>query len=274
MTIGVIPSGDGVALGTGVATTELTPAQGNLMPGDARMLLKVIPLHADITPTTVQSINTQLEIRSSDILNISPYFVLFPPISAGLGATYNTLTGKETWDINAPLTGGENYHAFATPLVANAVAPQAMAHFLISNDPKDYAPAPQYHSKLGTLTATGTTANADVAGTPYSINGVQFGVTEIFGIVHPKTIAAGDAILGQIKMVSSDFRDAYYEMCPVYAQSFGLGATGSFLTPGVSRQKVNIPKKAGITQVNLQDYLRLSLLPASAGSFISGVVYV
>lgn len=274
MVIGVIATGDGVSLGTGIVRLELTPTQGKTLPGKAVMLLGVKPLMADITPTTVQSISASLELTSDSIENLAPYITLFPPVGAGLGLTFNTFTGMEYYEINAPLQGGEAIHAWGQALVANTVAPQAMAWMIVSTDYRDFVRTPQNHRKIGTLTSMGTTVNSDVPGTPYSITGVRGGLTEIFGLVHPKTIAAGDAILGQIKISSSELEGSLDEMCPLYAQSFGLGATGSMLIPGVARQKVNIPKKLDVTQVNIQDNLRCSLLPASAGSWISGVAYV
>jgi len=269
MTVGVIRSGNSASLGTGTTKTSI----GNIyFPNDARALLSVKPVMANITPTAAQYCAARLDVESSDIRNMLPFEVLFAPIGSGLGVTYNTLTGMDTWGIGAPLTGGESITAHGTSLANNTVAPEAAAYYVVSNNPQDLN-FPQRHAKLGTVTAAGALAtgtDADKAGTKYSFSGGRR-IVELFGSFLPKTIAAGDALVGGIKFTSSEFVDNYPFELPLYPWSFGLGSTGSILIPGVSRQKVDIPLKPG--QVNVQDYLNCGLLAATAGDFIDGVVY-
>lgn len=265
MTIGITHVG-ATSLGTGTTKTKIGGAS-MVLPADARSILAIIPIMADITPTTVQSISARVDVESSDVKNLGPFEVLTSPIGAGLGATFNTLTGKDEWLMGAPCEGGELVDIYGTALVANTVAPKMQCFVVISDNPPPFA---QRHAKLGTLTAAGTTADTDVAGTKYSFSGGRR-IVELAGMYHPKTIAAGDAILGYIKYNSSEFVQTWPYELPLSPNSFGLGATGSMLIPGVSRQKTDIAVKTG--QVNIQDYLNCHLLPASAGSWISGVVF-
>lgn len=271
MTTGVIRSGNSTSLGTGTTKTLLGGTAGATvyMPGDAKAILGVYPVIAEITMTTVQSVSARLDLESGDPINIMPYEVMFPPIGAILGATANTLTGRPRWDLGVPLQGGEGINCYGTALVANAVAPEAAAYMFITNR-RDDLKFPQRHAKMGTVTSAGTTADTDVAGTKYSFSGGRR-LVELYGAVLPVTIAAGDAMVGGIKFTSSEFVDSTPQELPLYPFSFGLGATGSILIPDVSRLSVDIPLKGGT--VNIQDYLNCGILPASAAKFISGVVY-
>jgi hypothetical protein len=272
MTIGIMrPPGSAMATSLGTGTTKTQLGTDFKLPSDARALLGVLPTIADITPTTVQSITAKLELEGSDIKNLTPFQVLFPPIGAGLSTVFNTLTGQEKWDVFAPLQGGEQVSVYGTSLVANTVAPKATCHLIVSNNPGDLQGQMQRHAKLGTVTASGTTADTDVNGTSYNFSGGRK-IIELVGLFHPKTIAAGDALIGGIKFTSSEFVDGYPTELPLRSFSYGLGATGSILIPGVSRRSIDINLKPGT--VNIQDYLNCHLLPASAGSFVDGVVYV
>lgn len=251
------------SLGTGTTRTKI----GSItLPQWCRSILGVIPYIAEITPTTVQSVSAKLELES-DSLNLKPFEVLAAPIGAGLGATFNTLTGKEQYLVGKNTTGGEVVDFYGTALVANTVAPEMKAALILSDKP---SPFPQRRAKLGTLTSTGTTADTDVPGTAYQISNASR-IVELQGIIHPKTIAAGDAFLGIIKFESSDFALNSPLELPMYPLSFGLGATGSMHIPGVSRLNVDMPVKPG--QVTIQDNMYADILMAAAGSFIDGVIY-
>lgn len=279
MTTGVIRTGNSTGIGTGTTRTEITPAAGLFMPDDAVVLMMINPRQGIITPTAGQTVNTKIELASSSIKDLTPFNVIAPPIGSGLGAMFNTFTGEDEWDINAKLNGGEGLHVWATALVLNTVAPEVQAFLTISNDPRDKLfpwgqPKPQYHAELGTLTATGVTADTDVNGTKYSISGAQM-VTELFGTFHPKTLATGDMYIGEIKYISTEFRDSYDHALPLRPLTFGLAnnATGSMHIPGVSRKKVKIPTKS-MGQVNIQDKLNFGGAIGTEGSFVDGVVYV
>ncbi|MCJ7769269.1 MAG: hypothetical protein MUO92_02185 [Dehalococcoidales bacterium] len=272
MTVGVIRTGTSVAL-AGVTKTLISPSSGLFMPSDAKKIISVKPIMASIKSTTLESQTAKLDVESSDVRNLTPFEVLFAPIGAVLGATANTFTGMEEYNINASLTGGEALNVFATGLVTNTYEPETMAYFIVSNDLRDHASMPQLHAKLGTLTVAGIAVDTDVAGTKYSFSGGRR-ITELFGLAHYKTLVdATDGLIGGIKYTSSEFIDSIPQELPLYPMTYGVGATGSALIPGVSRQKVNIPVKPG--QVNIQDYLNCGLLPSTATStnFIDGVIY-
>jgi hypothetical protein len=226
----------------------------------------VVPYLAEITPTTLQSVSAKLELES-DSLGLKPFEVLVAPIGAGLGATFNTLAGLESYLVGINTRGSEIIDLQGSALVANTVAPELKTALVLSDQP---SPFPQRHAKLGTLTATGTTADTDVPGTQYQISGASR-IVELQGIMHPKTIAAGDAVLAAIKFSSPEFAVNGPLDLPLYPLSFGLGATGSMHIPGVSRLKVDMPVKSG--QVNIQDNFYADILTAAAGSFIDGVIY-
>ena len=259
----VSKSVNSLSLGTGTTRTKVG---SYTLPSWCRSILAVIPTLAEITPTTVQSVSAKFELES-DSLNLKPYEILPAPIGAGLGATFNTLTGVEKYLVGINTGGGEIVDIYGTALVANTVAPELAATLILSDKP---SPFTQRHAKLGTVTSTGTTPDTDVGGTAYQISNAKR-IVELIGLVHPKTIAAGDAVLGKIKYTSSEFALNSPLDLPLKPLSFGLGATGSMLIPGVSRLDVDMPVKPG--QVNIQDYLYADILTAAAGSFISGVVY-
>lgn len=271
MTVGVIRTGNSTGIGTGTTKTEISPSAGLFMPSDGRALLAVKPTMALLTATISESVSARLDVESADVRNMTPYEVLFAPIGLPLngGASF---TGMETWEINAPLQGGEALHLYATALVANTVAPEAMAFVIVSNDMRDLMGKTQRHAKLGTFTGTGTTADTDVAGTKYSFSGGRQ-IVELFGEFHPKANVTGNFFIGEIKYTSSEFVDSIPQTLPLYPMTLsGSGATQGYLIPGVSRQKVLIPVKPG--QVNIQDYLNFGgVITTNAGSFIDGVVY-
>ena len=277
MTVGIIRSGNATSLGVVTTKTEISPSSGLFMPSDAKVLLSVKTAMSEVTPTAGQTVSARLDMESSDVGNMSPFEVLFAPIGSMLNTSPSTLSGMECYDINAPLKGGEALHLYGTPLVANTVAPEAQAWMVVSNDARDLMHPltkqmkPQHHAKLGTFTATGTTADTDVAGSKYSFSGGRR-IVELFGEVHPKAVAAADHFIGEIKYTSSEFVDSFPQSLPLFPMSTGLGATIVYLIPGISRQKVDIPVKPG--QVNIQDYLNFGGVMTAEGSFIDGVIYV
>ncbi len=278
MTVGIIRSGNATSLST-TTKVEITPTAGLFMPSDAKALLAVNPRIATVLTTTVQSVGAKLDVESTDVRNLTPFEVLFPPIGAPLGTVGNTFTGNEEYKINAPLQGGENLKAYASAIVTNTQEPVAMVYFTVSNDNRDLIHPltrqmmVQQHAKMSVRTSSGIARNTDVAGTKYSFSGGRR-ITELIGEFLPGTVAANDALIGSIKFTSSEFVDSIPQELPLLPFSYGLGVTGSVLIPGVSRQKVNIPVKPG--QVNIQDYLNCSLLPAAQTAphyFIDGVIY-
>lgn len=274
MTVGIVRSGNGTSIGVATTKTLISSASGLFVPADAKALLGVRVMHTIGTPTLAQTVNTQFDLESADIRNMSPYQVLATPIGSGIVATnLQGFTGiPDTWKINAPLAGGEGLNIYGTPLVINTAAPLAQAFLIVSNNVADIS-GPQLHAKMGTLTAAPVTAavNTDTAGTKYSFSGGRV-ITKLFGTYHPKTLTTGDYMTGEIKYSSSEFVDAIPQTLPLNPLSAGLGTSISMLMPGISQQDVFVPVKPG--QVNVQDYFNFNGALGSAGSFIDGLMYV
>ncbi|MCK5641249.1 MAG: hypothetical protein KAJ19_10640, partial [Gammaproteobacteria bacterium] len=129
----------------------------------------------------------------------------------------------------------------------------------------------QYFAKMGTLTASGTTASTEVAGTQYQFSKGRR-VTELFGALVPDTVAAADAMAGYIRYSSSEFSHVTPSKLELNPCPGGLSTIFSTKIDGVSRQKVSIPLNPG--QTNIQDYLYMDLAPAAAGNFVTGVMFV
>lgn len=276
MTTGVIRTGNSTGIGTGTTKTEISPTAGLFMPSDGKVLLAVKTSLGSILATADQTISARLDVESADIRNMTPYEVLFAPLGSidaigSYGGTGFRFNGQETYKINAPLTGGEALHAYATALVANSTtAPEAQAFFIVSNDMRSMS-APHLHAKLGTFTASGNTADTDVAGTKYSFSGGR-AIVELFGEFHPLAAAAADMVIGEIKYSSSEYVDSMPVTLPLIPMSTGLGSTVGWLIPGISRQEVYVPVKPG--QVNIQDYFNFGGALGAQGDFIDGVMYI
>jgi len=278
MTVGVIRTGTSAAIGTGVTKTKISPTSGLFMPADGKALLTIKPMATVLLTTTVQTVAVRCDVESADVRNLGPFEVLMAPFGDSLTAG-SPFIGMEEYKFNAPLFGGEALNVYATALVANTADPEAMAYVTVSNDGRDlihpltHQMMTQRHAKLGTATAAGIVEDTDIAGTKYSFSGGKR-IIELFGEHIPGTVAANDALLGGIKYTSSEFVDSIPQELPLYPWAYGVGATGSILIPGVSRQKVNIPVKPG--QVNIQDYFNAGVLPAAATAphyFVDGVIY-
>ncbi len=270
MVVSTVVTGSGTSLGVSTAKTLLGGA-AVILPAWARTVLAVVPVSVPDASVAAQPLNTQIDVESNDV-SITPYQVLCAPTGATLqGTIAAALTPKaEKWPMNLPVSGGEQISVYGTDLFAYATtAPYAMAALVVSSEPANRY-GPQKHSKTGTITSLGTTANSDVAGTRYNFSGSRH-ITELFGIVNNIIVAAADGMLGYIKYTSNEFlgiADARLVVNPVAP---GVSTSFGTLVDGVSRMPVDIPTAPG--QVNVQDYANLGLIAASAGDFISGVMY-
>ena len=252
-------------LGTSTAKTKLGGASV-ILPAWAKSVLAVIPQVTIDVPTVSESVLPLLEVESNDV-SIMPYQVLVNPLNAVLGATVGPLNlGNEKYVMGAPVNGGEQIDVYMTPLVANTAAPNGGCAVVVSNMPAGHK---QRHAKVGTLTSSGTTASSDVAGTKYNFSGARH-IVELMGMFGHGTIAAADAVNAYIKFTSSEFDGISDSRLPLEPIAGGLSTIFATCTK-VARAPVDIPVMDG--QVNIQDYLYMGLAPASAGKFISGVIY-
>ena len=254
------------SLGTG--TDKILLGGANLvLPDWAKSIVEVRPIVNIDVPTVSESVLAQLILESDDF-NIGPYEVLAAPISSCLGATIAPFAASpEVYPVNCPVDGGQ-LKVYGKALVANTAAPVMSCSVKISSEPPR---GPQYFAKMGTLTASGTTASTEVAGTQYQFSKGRR-IVELFGSLVPDTVAAADALAGYIRYSSSEFAHvtpAKLELNPCVG---GLSTLFSTKIDGVSRQKVSIPLNKG--QTNIQDNLYMDLAPAAAGNFVSGVMFV
>lgn len=257
------------ATSLGAASTAKTLLGGaNLvLPDWARSIVEVRPVVNIDVPTVSESVLAQLILESDDF-NIGPFEVLAAPISSCLGATIAPfVAAPEIYPVNCPVNGGQ-LKIYGKALVANTAAPVMSCSVTISSEPPR---GPQCFAKMGTLTSSGTTASAEVAGTQYQFSKGRK-IVELFGALVPDTVAAADALVGFIRFSSSEFSHvtpAKLELNPCVG---GLSTIFSTKIDGVSRQKVSIPLNPG--QTNIQDYLYMDLAPAAAGNFVSGCMFI
>lgn len=251
-------------LGTGTTKTQLGGAD-YVLPEWARQIVAVRPYATIDVPTVSESVLTKLTLESEDFV-ISPYEVLAAPISSHLGATSVPFVPKiETYQVNCPVQGGGKLKAYGTALVANTAAPNMGCVVIMSSRPPTER---QLFAKMGTLTATGTTASTEVAGTQYSFSkGSE--IVELFGAYVPDTLAAAEGVCGYLRFESSEFA-APVPLKMAFQPQVGLITAGAANIDGVSRQEVKVSLRPG--QANIQDYFLMDLAPAAAGNFVTGVM--
>lgn len=272
MTTGTIRSGNATGIGTGTTKTLITPSSGLFLPKKVVALLDVKTSLASIKTTASETICARLDLESSDIQGMSPYEVLFGPVGSSLKEHGTRLNSQEVYKINAIVNGGSAMNAYATAIVANSTtAPEAQAFFIASTDPRSIT-GRQHKAKLGTATASGTTADTDVAGTQYHFSGGS-NIIELFGYFHPLAPAVADMMIGEIKYKSTEFDNTIDQTLPLYPMMTGLGGSPTWLIPGISRQETNVPLNTN-GQVNVQDYFNFGGALGAEGKFLDGVIYV
>lgn len=254
------------SLGTSTTKTQLGGAD-IILPAWAKSILAVIPVGVIDTVTAAQSLVSKFELESDDF-DVSPYQVEPAPVAGLLGASGGSLfTGKaEKYPCGAICNGGDRLRAYMTALVANTSAPYGGAGIVISDQPAGH---PQRKSKMGTVTSTGTSASADVAGTAYTFTGGHR-ITELFGSVTGTTVAAADGIIAYMKYMSNEFVRSAPLKLPLNGLSGGLGTLTIAFVDGTSRAPVDVPISSPTT---IQDYLYMGLAPGTAGYFVSGVMF-
>jgi hypothetical protein len=253
------------SIGTGTTKT-LLGGKSLILPEWARAIVAIIPIVTIDVPTVSESVLAKCVLESEDF-TIGPFEVLASPISACLGATISPLVSEpEKYLVNCPVPGGAKLDIYGEALVANTTAPVMSCAVIISSEPPT---GKQRFAKMGAITSTGTVASTDVPGTPYSFSKGRE-IIEVFGVVAPDTVAAGDAMTGYIRLASSEFARSTPCKMPFTPIAGGLSTIFSTKIDGVSRLPVRIPLEAG--QKNISDYLYMDLAPAAAGNWVSGVI--
>jgi hypothetical protein len=255
------------AIGALPATTAKTliGAAPLILPAWARSIYAVVPVSVLDLPTVSQSLQTLCELESNDV-QIMPFQCLPAPTLSNTGGIYVATSRPEKYQVACPVNGGEQINAYMTALVANTAAPAASITLVLSNMP---AGTPQKHGKTGTLTAS-VAAVGDVAGTRYNFSSAQH-IIELQANFATLALATGDGCLGYVKYVSNEFDGPADVRLPLNPIPGSIGAVATAFCDGTSRIQVDIPVTPG--QVNIQDYLNMTIFPAGVGNFITGVIY-
>jgi len=252
------------AVGTGTTKTQLGGADLTL-PAWARSIVAIEVSAIQFTPTADESLITAVSLESDDF-NVAPFEVLAPPLTAGDVTNIGQVSSrKEVYAVNAAVNGGDALRVFGKALVGNTVAPYMAVSVIISSEPPAFT---QRHAKIGTLTATGTTANTDVAGTAYTFT-AGHRLIEVVGVMASGAVVISKPFAGYMRFESSEFA-APTPLKLLLEPVHGVIGTGASSLAGVSRAKVDIQVRSPTT---IQDYLNLALVSSTAGNFVSGVIF-
>ena len=250
------------AIGTGTTKTLLDTIT---LPAWVRSIVAIKVSTALITPTVDESVITAAYLESDDF-NIAPFEVLAAPMTAGDATNIGTSASKiETYALNAAVNGGDQLRVYGKALVGNTVAPEMAVALIVSSEPPAFT---QRHSKLGTLTATGTTADTDVAGTAFTFT-AGHRIIELLGVLATGAVVASKSFAGYFRFESSEF-GAPTPLKLMFEPVQGVIGTGAVSLAGVSRASVDVPVRSPTT---IQDYLNLALVSSTAGNFVTGIVF-
>ena len=248
----------------GVGTTKTLLATVTL-PAWVRSIVAIKVSTVLITPTVDKPVVTAAYLESDDF-NIAPFEVLAAPMNAGDATNIGPMASKiETYALNAAVNGGDQLRVYGKALLSNTVAPEMAVSLIISSEPPAFT---QRHSKLGTLTATGTTADTDVSGTAFTFT-AGHRIIELLGTVVSGAIVTDVAFAGYMRFESSEF-GAPTPLKLLFEPVQGVIGTGAVPVAGVSRADVDVPVRSPTT---IQDYLHLALVSSTAGSFVTGIVF-
>lgn len=249
---------------TAAAKTQLNGGSNLVMPSWARSIVAVSPYFGCSVYEQDKGTWAKIQFESDDC-NIIPYEILTNPINPYEATSGVPHYGKtEKYEMNCPLTGGEEIAIYGT-LGTTATGPYyAGVNLIIS----DQSHGRQRFGKVGTLTSSGTSA-AEVAGTAYSIHGAER-LVEVTGIVTSLAIAQDDAMMGNFRITSGDFKTAV--PCSYGYQPFSAveADTDGAWIDGLKRYQVDIPTNKTCV---LQDYCTFTIGPSTAGQFISAVMF-
>lgn len=249
-----------------------------ILPAWCKSILAVVAKSNVEVPVAGVSFLPQIDIESQD-LTLQPFQVFAPPVANIVGNASHNVAGPETYKMNAMTNGGEQISCYGTGLVATGGTMTGFlgVNLIVSNQRPEMPGQPgvlakQRKAKTGTLTSTGTTANADVAGTRYNFSGCQH-IVELQAIAANTTLVASKGLHGHVKYTSAEFDGPTEVKMDLKPTAGGIATTGNSYIDGVSRLPVDIPVLPGQGQVNIQDYGYFSNISSTAGYFGSGVIY-
>lgn len=243
-----------------------------ILPSWAKSIMAVVTKASTEVPVASIPFLPQVDVESND-LKVMPFQVFAPPTASIIGAaSHSQNTPKpEIYQMNVPCNGGEQMSIYGTGLIATGGTMTGFvgANLIISN----MSPTlPQRKAKIGTLTTSGTAANADVAGTRYNFSGGTH-IVELQGVAALRAPVASKGMAGHIKYTSNEFDGVSECKLDLVPCSGAFGTLGMSYLNGVSRLPVNVPVQPGQGQVNIQDYAYFSVISSTAGDFCSGVIY-
>ncbi len=292
---------------TTTAKTLLGTKDMNI-PSWVRELTKIIVKAHSSVATPAMPLTGLCEVESNSV-SLTPYQVFAPPIGATLGVAQTAPPKPEEYDMFVPVNGGEFVSIYGTNLISPTTVTSYMGATLVVTNKRSVEPVnvdvdgsvitpesfykspqgqvgagtysvpgmpnliykPQVHAKVGTITATGTTAASAVAGTRYNISGAEE-IIELMGVMQTGAIILDLGFGGYVKYTSSDFEGVNDVRLPLNGICGGDGTTQQVYIDGVSRLKVNVPVKSK-GQVFIQDSALFSTISSTAGTFVDGVLY-
>lgn len=253
------------SLGVGATAKVQLGGADLVLPAWARSILAIRPMLQIVTPTVDEAVMASVTLESDDF-SVQPFITLAAPIQSSDGTHAAPFTPEPPWyPVNCPIAGGDRLKVYGTPLTASSAAPYMSCQVVVG----DKKPGAQLHSKIGTITATGTAASVNVTEASYTLTGGNT-LKEIIGAVGTMALLAGDVIMGRFDFVSNDLKFPTPLKLPTSVMSGILGVEDAIISPGLSRAKVEVPISSPCLFTNS---LRMALAPVGAGKFITGVIY-
>lgn len=257
------------SLGTSTTKTQLNGGSNLTVPSWARSIVSVTPYYTVVTMTAQEMYFPKFTLESDDV-TVDPYIVACTPQCGGLGTTHDVhCPTPYTYPCNIPLEGGEELKLYGTAMVANTAAPEMGCTVKISNRLASSL-GRQRFGQVGAITATGTTADTETAGTAYTIHGAER-VIGVYGVVGADTTwTASDPFTGYFRLSSSDFKVAAPLKYCHTPMPHGLGTIGTPSMDNLIIHRVSIPTNQSTT---IQDYYTNEYTVAVAGKFASAVIF-
>ena len=259
--------------GTLMVTTARTQISGDkIQPSVARELVSVTPFGIPTTRTADIPYMCRLEMDSDDVdLKPTEISVLIAPVEdASVTAASNSMIFN-TYDMHAPLKGGEVIQAFGTNVIDGTTDPYFGAGSIISDTRTGHQ---QVYWKTPSATSLYGTASQDsfVAGSTYSINGATR-IVNAYGIATTNTTrTVTDSIGGNFKLASDDFRTNLPQAYPYQVTFENDLAAGSNQCPKTILWNVDIPTDPNTCSIT-EEISQEGLTIAGDIAFITGVGY-
>jgi len=252
-------------------TTEvLVGGEEFKIPQQARCILAIIPyLSSPGGPTAGEPIIARVSLVSDDF-KIQPYSILAQPIGSSLGKSgIQPQLEAPKFPVNCRVPGGAGLEIRAAGLIDHTVEPRVGVTLILS----DFVARPQFFSKLGVLTDTGTAAK-EVKGAGIRLTGIRK-IVEVFGLVVGTTVAANEGIMGRYRLSSAGLigmGDIEFMAEPISGAIATDATTASIqeLAKLTRLTKLDIPTT---DPIDLDDYFNLAVALTTSGKWLLGIRY-